>query len=231
MYRAKWICMFILLTGGSLLIAQGEDKLKSGPKVGAMMPKPFGCVNVNGPDPKVKGRPNCLVCKFALYPAVIIFARESKDGKNGQLDDLLAKLDQLAVDFDDRSFSAGVVFLSPDARDSTNNPEIKKKKDKFEETVKALEPDLKKAKDAYDEAVKAAEQDKGTPESLAAVKERKQDFDKVLKQVTAEYVKFGDELNKEAKVRKELIERLAKRTEKLKHVVVNCYPEEGPAGY
>src|ERR1700730_14624007 len=77
MFRAPSIGMLALLLGGSLLIAQ--DGLQSGPKKGAFMPKPFECYNVNGP---AKGRPRCLVCKFGLNPAVLIFAKEPEDGKD-----------------------------------------------------------------------------------------------------------------------------------------------------
>src|SRR5206468_2890253 len=77
--------------------------------------------------------------------------------------DLLAKLDEAAADFDERSFQVGVVILSPDARDSTNNA------------------DEKDAKAIIDEATN----------------------------------------------REKLYERLAKRAEKLKHVIIAAYPDNG----
>ncbi len=179
MYRANGICMFLLLAGSSLLIAQDEGKLQSGPKAGAFMPKPFECLNVNGPSKAtfIEGkkdepgffvpRPHCLICKFALSPAVLIFAKEPIEGKDEAFSELLAKLDETAADFEERNFSVGVVILSPDARDSTNNVEETK----------------------------------------------------------------AEEIIKEAVNRDKLIERLKKRTEKLKHVVVGAYPAEGPKGY
>ena len=169
MFRAPSIGMLMLLLGGSLLNAQ--DAVQSGPKKGAFMPKPFECYNVNGP---AKGRPRCLVCKFGLNPAVLIFAKEPEDGKDEAFTDLLAKLDEAAADFEERSFQVGVVILSPDAHDSTNN---------------------------------AAEKD-------------------------------ADAIIKEATNREKLYERLGKRAEKLKHVIIGAFPadaavlrEDPPKGY
>jgi hypothetical protein len=133
MYRAYGICTFVLLVGCSLLIAQDEAKLQSGPKKGDFIPKPFECFNINGP---AKGRPHCLVCKFALYPAVLIFAKEPMEGKDKEFTELLAKLDETAEKFEERNFLAGVVILSPDARDSTNNAGETKVEDILTEAVK-----------------------------------------------------------------------------------------------
>jgi hypothetical protein len=161
MFRANLIGMLVLLAGCSLLVAQGEAKVQSGPEKGALMPKAFECFNVNGP---AKGRPHCLVCKSALYPAVLIFAAEPIEGKDEAFTELLTKLDAVAADFEERNFLVGVVILSPDARDSTNN---------------------------------AGEQD-------AAM-------------IINETVK-----------REKLIERLSKRAQNLKHVIIGAYPQDGP---
>jgi len=164
MLRAHLLGLFLTVAGVSLAIAGDDDKLASGPKAGTMLPGPFECFNVNGP---AKGRHHCLVCKFALNPSVLIFAKERTDGKDEALTDLLKKLDDMAPDFDDRTFSVGVVFLSPDARDSTNNSgEV--------------------------------------------------DADKIIE---------------EAVNREKLNERLKKRAEPLKHVIVAHYLPEGPKSY
>src|SRR5689334_19039744 len=112
MHRATWVCLLMFL-GASFLVAQDEAKVKSGPKAGASMPGPFECFNVNG---AAKGRPHCFVCTFALNPAVLIFAKEPEAGKDEAFNDLLKQLDETATDFSDRSFSVGVVIISPDAR-------------------------------------------------------------------------------------------------------------------
>lgn len=263
MYRAHLLGMMLLSAGGSLLIAQ-DDQLKSGPKAGVMMPKPFPVFNVNGPN---KDRPHCLVCKFALNPAVVIFAREPVEGKDAAFNDLLAKLDEVCVEFDERAFSVGVVILSADARDSTNNAELKEEKEKFEKAIEGIAPGLLKAtalneeaaraalrdEAAYEDAKRIAERDKDKPEAAQDAKQRKaqaeksveiaaqrkMELDKLLseipaaklKELTVEYVKFGARFNTEAEQRKKLVENLSKRAEKLKHVVISCYPEEGPKGY
>ncbi len=148
MFRSTLLSVFVLALTFSLLVAQDEAKLKSGPKVGAMMPKPFECLNINGPnkaifvEPKNKdepgfhvARPHCLVCKFALSPAMVIFAKEPAEGKDAAFTQLLAKLDEVAAEFEDRSFAVGVVILSPDARDSTNTSNGLKAEEIIKETV------------------------------------------------------------------------------------------------
>lgn len=159
----------------SLLAAQEQDKVESGPKKGAFLPRPFECMHINGPAKPTfverKGgdgfhimKQRCLVCNFALSPAVLIFAAEPVEGKDEAFTKLLASLDDLAATFQERNFQVGVVILSPDARDSTNN---------------AKETD-------------------------------------------------ADAIIKEAVKREELVKRLLKRTEKLKHVIVGIYPSDGP---
>ena len=144
---SRFLSMLMMLVGCSLLAAQDEEKLKSGPKVGTFMPAPFECLNVNGP---AKGRPHCLVCKFALHPTVMIFATEPADGKDEAFSDLLKKLDDTAIEFEDRGFSVGVIFLSPAARDSTNNAGEEKTEELVKEAVnreKLVERLEKRAKD------------------------------------------------------------------------------------
>jgi hypothetical protein len=186
MVRHHWIGMLVLLVGCSFLIAQDEEKIQSGPKVGAFMPKPFECYNVNGP---AKGRPQCLVCKFALSPAVLVFAKEPAKDKDEAFTELLKQLDATAAEFvADRNFSVVVVILSEDARDSTNNAQAK--------SVDDLTEDAKK-----------------NPEEIA-------------KRIREQAKKLIEEAGK----REKLVERLTKRAENLKHVIVACLPE-APAGY
>ena len=132
MLRNQLTCTFIFLIGCTFLCGQDDEKLTSGPKAGVDVPAPFACLNVNGPS---KGRPSCLVCRFALSPAVLIFAKEPVEGKDAAFNELLKQLDEAATDFDFRNFSVGVVILSPDARDSTNNVGEKDPKKLIEETV------------------------------------------------------------------------------------------------
>lgn len=118
MLRMQLLSVLLFSLCCSLLCSQDNGKLASGPKVGSVIPAPFESHNINGP---AKDRPHCLVCQFALGPSVLIFAKEPADDKDAALSDLLKKLDEAAADFEDRGFSAGAVFVSPDARDSTNN--------------------------------------------------------------------------------------------------------------
>jgi hypothetical protein len=118
MRSMKLSALILLLLGASVLVAQDDDKLISGPRPGSFMPGAFEAMNINGP---AKGRQRCLVCEFALNPAVLIFTKEPAEGKNGALMDLIKKLDEVTAEFEERNFSVGVIVLSPDARDSTNN--------------------------------------------------------------------------------------------------------------
>ncbi len=127
MLRAKLAGFLVLVMGCSLLAAQDQAKPK-------FVPGPFECFNING---KAKGRPHCLVCKFGLAPVVLIFTKEPAEGKDGPLNDLLEQLDKLATlpDFAERDFSIGVVFLSPDAKDSTNNADEVKTEELLKEAL------------------------------------------------------------------------------------------------
>ena len=120
MFRAYFVGLLASSIGCSLLVAQDDEKLISGPKAGTFIPAAFECYNVNGP---AKGRQSCLVCKFALSPVVLIFAKEPQAEKDAALNELVKQLDAAADEeaFQAREFSVGVVYLSSDAKDSTNN--------------------------------------------------------------------------------------------------------------
>ena len=169
MYRVKFVCTVMLLAG-PFVFAQDQGKLKSGPKRGASMPGSFECMNVNGP---AKGRPHCFVCTFGLNPSVLIFAKEPRNGKDQAFTDLLRKLDETAAEFSSRSFSVGVVIISPDARDSTNNPqpgsvaELNKDAEKGSAANKRIADQAKKL---IDEAVKRGELHKRLTKRAAGFK-------------------------------------------------------------
>ena len=183
MRRFHVLSLSFFLLSVSLLVGQDEGKLKSGPKTGEFIPGPFESFNVNGP---MKGRPHCFVCKFALDPSVLIFTKEPAEGKDDAFNEFLKQLDEVATEFEHRNFSAGVVVLSPDARDSTNN--IK-------------EADLEKLNE------------------LA-----KKDPDELAKLMSARAKLLIDE----AVAREKLYERLKKRAEPYKNVVMGYFLEEGP---
>ena len=113
--------LVVCLAGVAGLLAQDEGEFRSGPKVGTVLPKAFDAHVVNG---KAKGRQHCIVCDFGLNPSVLVFARESADGKNGSLDELLKKLDELLEERDpDRPLHGAAIFLSPAARTAAIDPE------------------------------------------------------------------------------------------------------------
>jgi hypothetical protein len=139
---------FILLSVAGSLLSQPAEKLKSGPQPGSVLPGPFAALNVNG---EAKGRPRCLVTFFGPAPTVMVFARESAEGKEGALAELLKKLDAFVAQHRDRELRAGVVFLSSDAR-GTGNPEEQDQAKLVEEAqareslIQRLEPRVKDLK-------------------------------------------------------------------------------------
>lgn len=133
MLRYNLAGMATLFVIATLLVAQDEGKLTSGPKRGAFLPTPFESFNVNGP---AKDRPHCMICQFGLSPTVLVFAKEPADGKDAAFVELAKKLDELTTEFEDRNFSAGIVVISPDARDSTNNASVKEARNLIDEKVK-----------------------------------------------------------------------------------------------
>jgi len=122
----------LVISSLSIVLAQDDDKLTSGPKVGAFIPGPFECLNINGPFGK--GRPHCLVCEYGLNPVVMIFAKEPAEDKDGPLTNLMQKLDDIVGREDGKSFLGSfIVFLSPAAKSSANDPEVGKGADLVKE--------------------------------------------------------------------------------------------------
>ncbi|MBI3408373.1 MAG: hypothetical protein HY040_08450 [Planctomycetes bacterium] len=106
---------------GSMILAQDDgDKIASGLGVGKILPGSFDSLIING---KYKGRQHCLVCEHGLNPAVAVFAREPGEGKDGPLNALLSKLDEVVERHPDESLGAFAIILSPDAKSSANNPD------------------------------------------------------------------------------------------------------------
>jgi hypothetical protein len=121
MRRPFLLSLLALLIGSVLLSAQGGGGLRSGPKEGDFLPGPFDCYNFNGLH---KGRFHCLVCRYALDPAVLVFVREPGEGKSAAVDALLKRLEEaVTVEFRKHELRAGVIFLSPDAQNSATNPD------------------------------------------------------------------------------------------------------------
>src|SRR5262249_55154540 len=89
--------------------------------VGKLIPGSFSPYNLNG---KRKGSLHCLVCEYALSPMVLIFAKEPVKGKDEALNDLLKRLDKAVEEHTRQDFHAVVVFLSPDANSSANDPKL-----------------------------------------------------------------------------------------------------------
>jgi hypothetical protein len=110
-------CWGLVLWSAALLassVVSGPGELSSGPPPGALLPRAFEALTLNG---KVgKGRYHCLVCEFGLEPTVLVFAREHSEGHDKALDELLVQLDQLLGRAPYERLRAAVVFLSPAAR-------------------------------------------------------------------------------------------------------------------
>jgi hypothetical protein len=136
MLRSLLLSFLLVCLGCSLLVAQDAGEFASGPAKGKFIPKALNCYNVTGPS---KGKYHCIVCDFGLTPSAIIFAKEPAKDKGAPLNDLLKQLDEIVDEFEYRGFSAAVIFLSPDARDSTNNTAVVKPADLIKEAVNRQE--------------------------------------------------------------------------------------------
>jgi len=139
------------LLGTVLLMAQGAGGDRAGPKEGVFLPKPFGCYNFNGMH---KGKIHSMVVDYGLNPAVLVFARESEDGKEPPaLNALLKRLEQATLDYKGQQLHSAVIFLSLDAQSSATNSAEK-------DPAKLVE-EAKKRDELYARVAKRAEDFKG----------------------------------------------------------------------
>jgi hypothetical protein len=120
---------FVVRSCGIILLAaiiplEAGEVFQSGPPKNKLIPGPFephAPQNLNG---KRKGSHHCLVCEYDRGHVVLIFAREPAKDKDQGLTDLLKKLDKAVEDYPKADFHAFVVFLSPDASSSANDPKL-----------------------------------------------------------------------------------------------------------
>ena len=97
--RAAVLAVLVLASA-----AVAADALKSGPQVGADVPGPFQCHNVNGAD---AGEKACLYCKNGTNPVVMVFAREP----SAPVVALIRKLDAASEKNRDDRLGTCVIFL------------------------------------------------------------------------------------------------------------------------
>ncbi|MBM3994347.1 MAG: hypothetical protein FJ303_09380 [Planctomycetes bacterium] len=145
MVRASVICAVAVVLACLPLIAQDAEKSNGMPKAGDAIPRPFETFLLNDTKELTdkgqssKGRPHCLVVRFGLNPAVLIITREPAEAGEAAFTAFLKKLDEATLDFEEKNFQAGVIVISPDARDSTNNAKQIDPEKIIEETVKRTE--------------------------------------------------------------------------------------------
>ena len=125
MSRRFVLSLLALSLGTVLLAAQGGDGLQSGPKDGKFLPGPLECYILNAKHLKSKEKQafHCLVCQYALSPAVLVFVRDrdADKEKDAVIDALLKRLEEAVPEYKRFEMRAGVVFLSPDAQSSVSN--------------------------------------------------------------------------------------------------------------
>lgn len=247
-----------LLAGASILVLApwlfalgGDEKLRSGPQVGEIIPGPFDSFNLSGA--KGTGRQHCLVCEYGLDPVVAIFARETKGKDAAALQHLLANLDGILPKHADAYLRAFVVHLSPHAIHSAIKPRDEDTKKVVEQTKKDYAAALAQAEKAAKiraaavEALNSAkklEKDAGGKATDDSKKERqraKELEDEAGKEeaiARKQLAAVAETLGAEAAVpiaenekRVELLKDLSKQAAELKNVVVACMPAEGPKAY
>jgi hypothetical protein len=126
MGRSFVLSLLGVSVGAVLLAAQGEAGLQSGPKEGKFLPGPLECYLFNARHLKSKEKQafHCLVCQYALNPAILVFVRDREPNKekDAVIDALMKRLEEAVPDYKRFELRAGVVFLSPDAQSSATNP-------------------------------------------------------------------------------------------------------------
>lgn len=159
--RTPFMLSFVgMLAGAILLSAQEPGVVQSGPKEGKFLPKAFDCYTFNGPKEN-QGRYHCLVCRYALDPSVLVFAREPDEGKDTALNALLKRLEEATAEYRKDSLHAAVIFLSPDAQSSVTNP-------KENDPAKLVE-EAKKRDELYARLAARAENFKGVDVAVMPV--------------------------------------------------------------
>lgn len=68
-----WAALAVVALGVALPLAYAQDKLVSGPQVGAAVPGPFHPLNVTG---EAAGKKKCLYCAYGEAPVAVVFARD-----------------------------------------------------------------------------------------------------------------------------------------------------------
>lgn len=123
------VLALILLAGNG----RGQDEFQSGLQPAAAgkppvkMPKSFDVYTFNGKNAE---RFHCLVCENDIHPTVMLFLKEPAAGKEGPLESLFAKLDELVEKYqslekypDLQGFAAYAVFVSPAAQTALDKVE------------------------------------------------------------------------------------------------------------
>jgi hypothetical protein len=97
----------VLVVLGLVVASRGDDKPKSGPQPGELLPGPFHVYNVTGDR---AGKNHCLVCRNGLNPAVALFVRPG--AAEEVVADLLQKLDAAVAKHADVRMGAYAIFLN-----------------------------------------------------------------------------------------------------------------------
>ncbi len=118
---------------GAVALAQ-DDPPPTFPKPGSDIPGPFHVYNLTG---NKKGKYHCLVSEFGLNPVVLVIVRGVED-KDGGLQELLVKLDNLIDKNPNTRLASFAVFLSSTLKDVAREDDQREKlTKKIEDIFKA----------------------------------------------------------------------------------------------
>jgi hypothetical protein len=73
MVNRLWAAVAVVALGLALPLVYAQEKVVSGPQVGAEVPGPFHPLNVTG---SAAGKKNCLYCAYGEAPVAVVFARD-----------------------------------------------------------------------------------------------------------------------------------------------------------
>jgi hypothetical protein len=109
MANRMWAALAVVALGMALPLVYAQEKLVSGPQVGAEVPGPFHPLNVTG---EAAGKKKCLYCAYGEAPVAVVFARDLTP----QVASLIKQIDATTVSNKKSEMGSFAVFCSDDEK-------------------------------------------------------------------------------------------------------------------
>ncbi len=109
MANRLWAAFAVVALGMALPLVYAQEKLVSGPQVGAEVPGPFHPLNVTG---EAAGKKKCLYCAYGESPVAVVFARDLTP----EVASLIKQIDATTVKNKSKDMGSFAVFCSDDEK-------------------------------------------------------------------------------------------------------------------